>query len=108
MIDFFLHFDFVVNTLFERPELKRDLNVEKWRRDNWTKAEREKYGGGGQIFTEGTFVVWDVESPETDFYRIRDYFDNHEEVIKHKFISKSNDSYYKSILSTEIRLKNLL
>ena len=78
----------VFHTLFKRPELKRDQKIEQWRNDNFTKAEREKYGGGGQIFTEGTFVVWEVESPETSFHRIKDYFDEHEEVIKHKFISE--------------------
>ena len=73
----------------ERPRIRRDGRYDSpgdWERLNWNNAEQLQYGSGPQIFTEGTFIVWDVDIREMDILSIRDYLDEHEDVVKHKFI----------------------
>merc|ERR1712235_97151 len=49
----------------------------------WRRGEAEVFGRGETIFTEGTFVTWDIDAPPIEKLRIEDYLGEHEDIIKH-------------------------
>ena len=56
----------------------------------WRRGEAEVFGRGETIFTEGTFVTWDIDAPPIEKLRIEDYLGEHEDIIKHHISRESN------------------
>ena len=55
----------------------------------WRWGEAEVFGRGETIFTEGTFVTWDIDAPPIEKLRIEDYLGDHEDIIRHHISRKS-------------------
>ena len=67
----------------------------------WRRGEAEVFGRGETIFTEGTFVTWDIDAPPIEKLRIEDYLGEHEDIIKHHISRESKKLSFQNFSFTE-------
>lgn len=66
----------------ERPHLDGiDHDFEEMKL--WKAGESAVFGRGETIFSEGTFVTWDIDCPPIEKYRIDQWLGDNEDIIRH-------------------------
>ena len=83
--------DFVTQrpTLPDDPDLKavKEKDIAKF--NEHFRGHLRFYSQGESIYTEGTFVTWDIDFPEIYRARMKDYFDQHMDVLTFTILCKS-------------------